>query len=182
MDKRILRIALIVALLLVVPLVFTLLGSGVDGDGWHWTFFDFVVAFILLFGAGLTYELVSRKMKNGNQKIAAGLAVLTALGLMWVNAAVGIIGNDNGSNLLYFAALIVGLISAIVVRFNPRKLASVSFIVAGLIFLVPIIALLIWNSYMDPWVREFPEVFVLNSVFVVLYVISGFLFRRASKK
>lgn len=40
-----------------------------------WDVFDFAVAGILLFGAGLTYELVARKAGNIVYRVAVGVAV-----------------------------------------------------------------------------------------------------------
>ena len=55
--KRLVVWAVVIALILTIPLVLTLLGSGVDGDGWHWTLSDFVIIGGLMFGVGLAYEL-----------------------------------------------------------------------------------------------------------------------------
>jgi hypothetical protein len=72
-----------------------------------WGPFDFAVAGVLLFGSGLTYELVARKMGRIAYRAAAGIAVVTAL-LVWLNLAVGIIGDEGnpanfGGNELLFS-------------------------------------------------------------------------------
>ncbi len=178
-TKRLSVWAVIIALLLLIPLVLTLLGSGVDGDGWHWTFLDFIFAGTLFFGSALTYELVSRKMSNGTYRAAVGVAVVTALVLVWVNAAVGIIGDDDGYNLMYFGVLALGFICALIARFKPPGMARALFVTAIALALVPVLALIISNP--DTWGPPgVLGIFVLNSFFALMFVVSALLFRRAS--
>ncbi len=176
LTKRLTVWAALVALILTVPLVLTLVGSGVDGEGWHWTLFDFVFMGALLFGSALTYELVARKIKNGTYRFAVGIAVVTALVLVWVNGAVGIIG-DGSANSMYFGVIAVGFIGAAIARLEPRGMARALFATALAQALVPVIALMIGESDFAPGVWQ---VFGLNAFFVVMFVVSGLFFRRAS--
>ncbi|OGZ35863.1 MAG: hypothetical protein A2V60_01015 [Candidatus Portnoybacteria bacterium RIFCSPHIGHO2_01_FULL_39_19] len=125
-TKRLIRWAVIVALILLIPLVLTLLGSGVDGEGWHWTLFDFVFMGTLLFGSALAYELIARKMSYGAYRAAVGVAVVTVVLLVWINGAVGIIG-DSSVNTMYFGVLAVGFISALIARFRPHGMSRALF-------------------------------------------------------
>lgn len=96
-NKNIIRIALATVSLLQVPLVAMQFTNEVT-----WSLADFVVAGALLFGAGLTYELVSRRAGNIAYKVAVGIAVVTGLILIWANLAVGLIGNEgNPANLMF---------------------------------------------------------------------------------
>lgn len=84
-NKNIIRVALATALILLVPLVamqFT--------DEVVWTLADFVVIGALLFGTGLTYELITRKMENTTHRVVLGIVLLGALLLVWADLAVGI--------------------------------------------------------------------------------------------
>jgi hypothetical protein len=100
-------------------------------DGAAWTLFDFVFAWTLLFGAGLTYKLVSRKIGHIAYKYAVGLAVVTALLLVWVNGAVGIIGSENNAaNLMYGGVLAIAIIGALIARFRPQGVARTMFATA----------------------------------------------------
>lgn len=147
-------------------------------DGWNWGPFDFVFAFVLIFGTGVTYELITRKVKNSAYKIAVGLGLLTGFLLIWVSLAVGIIGDeDNPVNVLYFGVLFFGFIGSIVSQFKPKGMAKVLFTVALLQFLVPVIAFFI----SQPTLFEPPGilgVFVLNSAFATMFLSSGLLFRQ----
>ncbi|KND49912.1 MAG: hypothetical protein AB197_00170 [Parcubacteria bacterium C7867-002] len=169
----------VVGVILLIPLFFTIRDGGVEGVGWNWTLFDFVWMGILLFGAALVYELVIKKMGSGMYRAAGALAVATSVLLVWINGAVGIIGNDTGANLLYFGVLVIGAIGAIVAHFQPRGMASALFAMACAHALVPVIVLLIWKP--DITVDIFGVV-MLNAFFVMLFVASGFLFRRAAGK
>lgn len=174
--------AFVVALILLIPLVLTIRDGGVEGVGWNWTFFDFVFMGALLFGSALTYELVARKMSNGAYKIAVGLAVVTAVLLVWINGAVGIIGDGDldSPNGMYFGVLVIGGIGALIARFKPPGMARALFAMALAQFLVPVIALFIWSPAVISWAPGVVQVFGLNAVFVMLFVVSALLFRRAS--
>ena len=108
------------AVLLMVPLVAMQFTTEVN-----WTVMDFVIAGIILFGTGLTYELVTRKSGNTVYKIAAGIAVGTGLILIWTNLAVGLIKSDNTIvNLLFLGVLVVALIGAFIARLKPQGMVG----------------------------------------------------------
>lgn len=179
-HKNIVRIAIATGFILLVPLVamqFT--------DEVVWDLLDFVVGGSLLFGTGLAYELVARRMGSIAYRVAVGIALGGALLLVWVNLAVGLIGNEqNPANLMYFGVLAVGTIGALIVRFRPRGMARAMFIAALAQALVPVIALLIWNpdvSSTEAFVGIL-RVFGVNSIFVLLFLVSAGLFRNAAEE
>jgi hypothetical protein len=163
-------------ILLLIPLI----GMQVS-EGWDWGFFDFVFAFVVIFGAGLTFELISQKADTLAYKAAVGVAVVAGLLLVWISTAVGIIGDDEAINLLYLGVLVVGLIGAFIGRFEPQGMARASFAMAIAQLLVPVIALMIPNFrglLMEP-----PGVFgviALNLIFAMLFAGAGLLFRKAA--
>lgn len=86
-NKRLIGIVFTVVLLLLIPLIamqFT--------DEVKWTLSDFVVMGVLLLGTGLLCELVIRKVKKVEYRIALCVALLAALFLVWAELAVGIFG------------------------------------------------------------------------------------------
>lgn len=170
-------VAFATASILMVPLVAMLFTNEVN-----WSFFDFIVMGILLFGTGLTYVLLSRISDSITYRIAVGVAVGTGLLLIWVNLAVGIIGSaGEPANLLYVGVLAVGIVGAGVARFQPRGMAHTLFATALAQMLVPVIALIVWRPALD----EPPGlvgVFMLNVFFAVLFVVSALLFRRSVQK
>jgi hypothetical protein len=170
------RPALATALLLLVPF-----SAKIYAD-LPWSLFDFIVAGALLFGAGLTYELIARKASDKLYRVAVAIAVLTALMLVWVNLAVGIIGSEqNPANLMYLGVLAVGVIGALIARFRPHGMARSLFATAVAQMLVPVIALIVWRPAVTvepPGVLGF---FVLNLIFALLFIGSALLFRRADR-
>lgn len=178
LTKSILLVALATGLLLLIPLVAMQYTQEVN-----WTFSDFVFAAVVLFGAGLTFLLVARMGDNATYRVAAGVAVLAGLLLVWANAAVGLVGSeDNPANLLYGAVLGVALIGALVARFRARGMSNTMFAAALTYLVVTAIALFVWTP--APGTAEpsayFVNVLVGNGLFAGLWAVSGWLFRRAS--
>lgn len=170
-TKGIFRVALVTALILLIPLIAMQFTSEVS-----WSAGDFVFMGGLLFGTGLAWELISKKSGKPAYRIAVALAVLASFLLIWVNAAVGIIGEDNPANLLYFAVVAIAFFGALASKFEARKSSYVMFVAAAAQAIVPVIALVFWNSDFSPGVMH---VFALNGFFVMLWIASGLLLQRA---
>lgn len=146
----------------------------------NWTGFDFVAAYGLFAGAGLTYRFVTSGSADAAYRAAAALAVLGGLALIWVNLAVGFIGDeDNPANLLYGGVLGVGALGAVLAGLEPRGMARTLFAVAATQFLVPIVAWLVWRPNFDSGVAK---IFLLNFAWVLLFTVSGLLFGRAARR
>jgi hypothetical protein len=176
----------VVAFVLLVPLIAMRFTEEVN-----WGLFDFIFMGVLLFGSALTYELLAGRGGTVAYRAAVGIACATGLVLVWINAAVGIIG-DGPVNLLYFLVLAVGFIGALAASFQPRGMSLALFATAVAQMLVPVIALVIWkaggrdllidpNSPHSPFAPGVIQVFVLNSIFATLWVGSGLLFRHAAR-
>ena len=173
-NKSIIRIALATAFILLLPLLAMQLTDEVV-----WDLTDFAVAGVLLFGAGLTYELIARKAGHIAHRAAVGVAVAAALLLVWINLAVGIIGNEgNLANLMYIGVLAVGIIGALIARFQPHGMARALFATALAQMLVAVIALAARLGTSGPvWPRD---VLIATGFFATLWLGSALLFRRAS--
>lgn len=77
------------ATLLLVPLV-----AMQFSDAWQWDGFDFAVAAALLGSAGLALEWVMRNSVDRAYRCGMVLAIAGSFLLLWLNAAVGLIGAD----------------------------------------------------------------------------------------
>jgi len=85
-NKRLKYTLAVVGTLLLIPLVvmqFT--------DEVAWTIMDFVIMGILLLGAGVLIEVVTRKVKKQN-RIVLYVAIFLSFLLVWAELAVGIFG------------------------------------------------------------------------------------------
>jgi hypothetical protein len=186
MQKNIIRIALGTGLILLIPLV-----AMQFSDEWNWGVFDFIFMGGLLFGTGLAYELIAKKGSTTAYRAAVGIACPAALVLVWMNAAVGLIG-DGPVNLLYIAVPAVLILGAFIARFQPHGMALALFATAITQMLVPVLALVIWKaggrdllispkSPHPPFDPGIVKVFALNAFFAALWIASGLLFRRAGE-
>ncbi len=182
-NKNIIRIAIGAALILLIPLVMTFIDRGKpEGDGWHWSPGDFIFGFIMLFGFGLAYELIARRSANTTYRVAVGIAVVATFLLLWINAAVGIIGDDNPINLLYGLIVAIGFFGAIISRLQPQGMARTLIVMAVVQMVIPVVALYFAPKevYDDP--PGLLGVFALNAFFAMLFVGSALLFRQAAAK
>ncbi len=80
-KKRLSIWAGVVAIILLIPLLFK----------WPWTFIDFIVIGVLIFGTGLAYELIT-KIVGKKYRIIIAVVLLVAFLLVWVELAVGLFG------------------------------------------------------------------------------------------
>lgn len=177
-NRNILLIALAVASILLLQWLAMQIFDEVN-----WGVADFVIAGALLFGTGLAFELVARKAKTNAYRAAVGLALAAALLLVWVNLAVGVIGSeDNPANLMYIGVLAVLMIGTFIARLQPQGMARVLFATAIAQAIVPFIALVIWKPQVDSAEALMGVLRVLgvNALFVMLFVGSALLFRRAA--
>jgi hypothetical protein len=114
-------------------------------------------------------------------RYAAGLSLLSALALFWVNGAVGIIGSsDNDANMMYLAVLAVGGIGAFIGRFRPLGMARALSAAAAAQVTAAAIALAAgWgaDSAIYPW-----DILAATGFFSALFFVSAWLFRKAARQ
>ena len=144
-----------------------------------WDLADFAIFGTMLVGACGTYELAARVTGNNAYRAAVGVALAAAFILVWMNLAVGVIGTErDDANLMYGGVLAVGIIGAIIARFQPDGMARALFATALAQALVAVIALLAGLG--SPWSGP-GEILILNGFFVALFVGSAWLFRKAAR-
>ena len=167
--RSVVGVALATAFILLIPLL----------AEWPWTLADFVTAGALIFGTGLTYVLVARRAGNIAYRAAVGVALAAAFLLVWINLAVGIIGDSGDlANSMYVGVLTVGIVGAIVARFRPHGMARALFATALTQALVAAITLIFGLGLPgSPPV----EILAVNGFFVALFVGSALLFRHAGR-
>lgn len=147
------------ACLLLLPLLAMRLfpASGVD-----WTLSDFVVMGAMLAIACGAYELVAWISGNTAYRAAAGIAILAGFLTVWVNLAVGMIGNEgNPYNLLFAGVLAIALLGAAFARLQARGMVLAMCATAFAQVLVASIALVAgWDDrgavfsglFASPWI------------------------------
>ncbi|MFT4605339.1 MAG: hypothetical protein ACI9W4_002078 [Rhodothermales bacterium] len=155
-------------LLLLLPLVAMQFSNQVA-----WSLGDFLIFGAMLGGAGLALELAYRKAGSSSYKVGVGLAVLAAFLLIWINGAVGIIGNEgNAANQIFTGVLGVALLGAIIARFEAKGMAVAMASAAGAQVLAFVIALALGWGFTGP----------ITLVFTALWLGSAQMFRRAAQE
>lgn len=146
-----------------------------------WTVGDFIFAGALFLTTGAIGELVVRKTDAPSYRAGVAVAVLTAVLLIWINGAVGIIGNENNdANLMYGAVLVVLVIGAAVARFRPGGMARTLIATTSVQLLVAVVALVGGLGSDGPnWPLGF---LALTAFFVMLWLASAWLFSRAATR
>ena len=154
------------ALLLLAPLVAMQFTTEVA-----WTGSDFVTFGIMLAVVVGGVELAVRLSRHYAYRAASGLALVAGFLLVWMNLAVGIIGNeDNPLNLMYGGVLAVGLLGAAIARLRPSGMVFAMMAMAAAQVLVAVIAQVAGHF---TW--------VLTAVFVALWLGSAWLYRDAAR-
>jgi hypothetical protein len=168
--------AIVVALILSLPVAMQFRPFA-DEVQWN----EAIVYAVIFLLPGAIYELWQwLKARTIVYRFAFAVGLAAALFLGWVNGAVGIIGSENQSaNLMYGAVFAVGLIGSLLARFKPRGMAYTLFVAAIVQILVPVMALVIspevsWGN------AGIIGVFIFNSLFALMFAVSGLLFRQAS--
>ena len=176
-KKRIIIWAIITVVILSIPAVAMLLTDEVD-----WSIFDFILMGTLIFGFGALFEFGRKRSTNFAYQAGTGLALAATFLLIWINGAVGIIGNeDNPANLMYTLVVLIGATGAIYTQFRPAGMAKTLLLMAIVQFLVPLVALVFWPPATISWGEAgVYRVFTLNLFFVFLFGFSAAMFRQAS--
>jgi asparagine N-glycosylation enzyme membrane subunit Stt3 len=91
--KTLIIIFTIVLLLLLIPFVAMQFTNEVN-----WSFFDFIVAGILLLVTSLTIDFVLQKIKSRKNQIIIVAIIIILLLLLWAELAVGIFGSPIAGN------------------------------------------------------------------------------------
>ena len=148
--------------------------------GFPWTLSDYVFAGAVFAIVGGTFELAVRKSGNGWYRGGVAVALATAFLLVWINAAVGIIGSeDNPANLMFIAVVLVAIAGAIVARFEAAGMARAMTVAAAAEALVGVIALVGRLGAQEP--PFFPGVLLLIGFFALTWLLSAWLFRQAAR-
>ncbi len=139
-----------------------------------WTLSDFIVAGAMLGAAGVALELAVRASASLAYRAGASFAVLAAFLLVWVNGAVGFLGDeDNPANLIFAGVLAIALLGAVLAKFRAPGMASTMFATAASQLLVGVAAQIAhWGSLY--------EIALGTTIFTALWLISAFLFRKAA--
>jgi len=133
-----------------------------------WSTGDFLFAALVIGSAGLAYELAARTVSAKAYRAAVAAAVTGAVLVVWINGAVGFVGDEGDrANLVFYAVLGVGFVGAIGTLGRPAPMAWVMSAMAVLQ-----VAVGISTARMDP----------VTIFFTGLWILSAHLFHRAARR
>ena len=146
-----------------------------------WDVVDFAVFGAMLLGAGAVYRLTSRRSGSWSYRFGVGVALAAAFLLLWVNGAVGIIGDEgNDANVMFFGVLAVAIAGSAFARFKPQGMARAFIATALAQVLVAVVALSAELGSGGPiWPRD---VLFLTVFFTAMWLLSARLFQIAARR
>jgi hypothetical protein len=144
----------------------------------NWDAFDFIFMGAMLGAVGVGLELAFRWGQSA-YRLGAAAGLAAAFLLVWVNGAVGFLGDEgNPANLMFLGVIWVAIIGAFIARARPAGMATTMFVTAGTQALAGAIGLL--GGYASPGADGLYEVAMGTTVFGGLWLLSGALFRKAA--
>ena len=146
----------------------------------NWTLFDFAFAAVLIGGTGLLIELAVRASGKWSYRGGALLALAAAFLLIWINGAVGIIGNeDNPANLVFLAIIGIAVAGTLVARARAEGMARAMFVAAAAQAVTGIVVFIIGIAATD---APGPlGLLLLIEAFAAMWLGSALLFRTAAR-
>ena len=113
-------------------------------------------------------------------RLAFGLLLICSLLIIWMNLAVGIIGDsDDAANLMYVGVLGLGVLGALMTRLQAAGMSYTAFVMAKAIVIVPIVAIGM-GRHLDGSTPPLTIFIILHLLFAALFFGAGMLFRRAA--
>ncbi len=159
------------AALLLLPLV----------AGAPWTLSDYIFAALLFGIAGGAIELAVRMSSSPPYRLGALVAVAAALLLVWVNAAVGFLGDeDNPANAVFGAVLLVAIGGTLLARLRAAGCARAMLAAAAVQLLAGVTG---WSmGWAAPGGQGIHEVVLGTTLFCTLWLVAAALFARAARQ
>lgn len=148
-------------------------------DEVQWGLGDFIFAAIILGGTGLLFELALRLSHDNAYRMGALLALAATFLLVWSNAAVGFVGSGaNTANVLYFVMLALPFVVGAATGFKARGMFITMILTAVVQAAITVFAFATDLVQED----ERGAILGINAFFVMLWVGSALLFRRAAER
>lgn len=142
-------------------------------DEVNWTVGDFVFAALMFGCVGLAVELAVRANPSSSYRAGVGIALAASFLTIWINLAVGIVGNeDNPVNALFFLVPLVAVAGSLLGGFRARAMAIAATLAAAAQLGV---MLYIWATG-----QGFPV--GVTGFFGTLWLVAAALFRQAARR
>ncbi|HET6524942.1 MAG TPA: hypothetical protein VFG17_10555 [Sphingopyxis sp.] len=164
----------IAAVLLLTPAVMMQIS-----DEWNWGPASFVLAGVMICGPILVYERTARLWPSLAYRGGVAMALIVSFLLIWINLAVGIVGEDNPVNFNFFMLIFASAVGAFAARFQPDGMARAMLGTAAVQMLLAIAIATAPSTQREPGGAV--GTLVLCGFFAGLWLVSAALFHKASK-
>jgi hypothetical protein len=162
------------ACILALPLIAMRFTSEVD-----WDARDFIIIGIILFIAFGTFDLAAKKTDDKAYRAGVAVAILSSFLLIWVNLAVGFLGDEgNPANLMFLGVLAVAIVGSFVARFRPAGMNKSMLAAAVTQSLVGVVGFT--AGFASPGAAGIYEVVLGTGMFGALWLFSAWLFWNAA--
>jgi hypothetical protein len=146
-------------------------------SGVNWTASDFLFAILMIGGVGLLFELGIRASRSWAYRGGIALGLAAGFLAIWINLAVGIVGNeDNPINLVFMGVVALGIAGALVARGEARLMVR-AMVVPAVVQAAIGATVFVFNASAEPPGRV--GLLILIEGFALLWLGSALLFRRA---
>lgn len=147
-------------------------------DEWNWGPESFVLSAIMIGGPIVAYEQTARIWPSLAYRGGVAAALVTSVLLIWINLAVGIVGEDNPINFSFFLLVMASAVGAFAARLRPDGMARA---MVGTAVMQGLLALAIATA---PSIANEPRgtvgALVLCGFFAAMWLVSAALFYKAS--
>lgn len=141
------------------------------------TALEFLILFAVIF---VTFYIVYRAQRNKRYRQAISLALGAIFLSLWVQGAVGIIGDSSDpANLMYAGVLGIGIVGAAIVRLRP---AGMSMVATAMAVAVGAIALIVTLGNLGAPGPGRVTVLVFHGVLIALLLGSAYLFKTVESR
>ncbi|UYY79579.1 hypothetical protein [Sphingomonas sp. R1] len=137
-----------------------------------WTTGDFVFAAVALGLLGATVELAVHFSRPGAARTGYILAGFIAFLTIWSNAAVGIVGDEDSINILFFMMIAVALVAGAFLRFRSSSMRWITVALAIGQYAAGVAALFVMPRHAVEW--------GVLTFFAVLWLTASWCFRCAT--
>jgi hypothetical protein len=147
-------------------------------DEWNWGVGDFVFAAVMICGTFLLYETAAKWSASLAYRGGAVLALAASFLIVWINLAVGIVGEDSPFNLNFFGLVAMAAAVSFACGFTAKGMArGMTCVAAAAAFLGVLLATAPMNANVPPGPAK---LLGISLAFAAVWLASGLLFWRAA--
>jgi len=110
-------------------------------------------------------------------RLALSMAIGSTLLMLWMIAALGVIGPGGRQDLLYVGVVAVAAVGSALARLRPRGMARAMAATVAALVVVAVVALVAGLQDLDG--ASVAEILGITAMYVVLFGTAGWLFRRS---